>query len=128
MDLARARGAQPFDDAPRRRPAHDGVVDRDQSLAPDGAREGVQLEHDARLAQRLVGLDERAIDVTALHQGLAKRDAGRFRISDRRRGARVREGDHMSASTGASWASSWPMRIRASSSSQLLTMESGRAK
>ena len=34
----------------------------------------------------------------------------------------------MSASTGDSFASSWPIRIRASSSSQFMRMESGRAK
>src|SRR5207247_8320010 len=56
-------------------------------------RQRVQLEHHARLAQGLVALDEGAVDVAALHQRLAERDARRFGIADCGRRAGVRERD-----------------------------------
>ena len=46
------------------------------ALARDGVRERVELEPHAVLAQRLVGLDERAPDVAVLDQAVA-RTAGR---------------------------------------------------
>src|SRR5579859_2393896 len=94
VDLLRPRCPQPVDDATGRGAADDGVVDGDQTLAPDGARQRVELQHHARLAQRLVGLDERAVDVAAFHQRLAIWDAGGFGVSDCGRGAAVRERDH----------------------------------
>ena len=93
MDLDRPRRAQALDGSSRGSPPDDGVIDRDEPLALDRARQRVQLEHHARLAQGLVGLDEGAVDVAALHQRLAERDARRFGIADRGRRAGVRERD-----------------------------------
>src|SRR5438876_123343 len=83
VDLLRTRRPQAVDDAMGRGAADDGVVDCDETLAPDGARQRVELQHHARLAQRLVGLDERAIDVAALHQRLAVWDARGLGVPDR---------------------------------------------
>src|SRR5437868_7910554 len=91
VDLAGAGGAQAFDDAPRGGAAHDRVVDGYQSLAFDRPRQRIELEHDAGFAQRLVGLDEGPVDVTALHHRLAERDARSLRVADRSRRARVGE-------------------------------------
>src|SRR5258708_638382 len=44
VNLLRARRPQPLDDAPRRGAADDGVVDCDEPLAPDGARQCVELQ------------------------------------------------------------------------------------
>ena len=60
-----------FDDLARRRAAHDRVVDDHQPLARDRVRERVELQPHAVLAQRLVGLDERAPDVAVLDQAVA---------------------------------------------------------
>src|SRR5438105_10908839 len=57
VDLPRARGAKPLDGPPRRRAADDRIVNSDQTLALDRARQRVELEHDTGLAQRLVRLD-----------------------------------------------------------------------
>src|SRR5437762_7825932 len=46
VDLLRAGGAQPFDDPLRRGAADDRVVHRDQALALDRSRQGIELEHD----------------------------------------------------------------------------------
>ena len=70
--------------------AHDRVVDDDQPLAADDVAQRVELEPDAELADGLRRLDEGAADVGVLHQALAVRDAGRLRVADRRRRARLR--------------------------------------
>ena len=73
-------------------PADDRVVDDDYALSGN-FRERVELEADALLPERLVGLDERAADVAVLDQPLAEGDPGRAREPDRRRRARVGDGE-----------------------------------
>src|SRR5256885_3286664 len=58
---------------------------------PPPFRSRIQLEHHARLAERLVWVDERAVDVAAFHEGFAERDASGLCVPDGRRGAGVRE-------------------------------------
>src|SRR6267143_5554978 len=66
VDFLSTGGSETLDDPSRRGPAHYRVVDTDESFASNRTREGIQLEHHAGLAQRLVGLDEGAVDVPAL--------------------------------------------------------------
>src|SRR5258706_1650916 len=94
VDFLGAGRPQALDDAPRRGAADDGVVDGDEPFAPDRPRQCVELQHHAGLAQRLVRLDERAVDVAALHKRLAERDARGLGVPDRGWGAAVGERDH----------------------------------
>src|SRR5205807_1866958 len=48
---------------------------RGDPLALDRSRQRIELQHHARFAERLVRLDESPVDVAALHQRLAERDA-----------------------------------------------------
>ena len=73
VHLARAAVAQHLHDLARRRAAHDRVVDDHEPLARDHVRERVELEPHAVVAQRLVGLDERAPDVAVLDQAVRER-------------------------------------------------------
>ena len=88
MHLGGAGVEQHLHDLPRRRAAHDRVVDDDEALAGD-LGERVELHPDPLLAHALLGLDERAADVAVLDQPLAERDPGRAREADRRGRARV---------------------------------------
>ena len=90
--LGRASVEEHRHELPRGVAAHDRVVDRDHALAGHLV-ERVELEPDAPLAELLVGLDERAADVTVLDQPLAERDARRSREADRCRCARVGDGE-----------------------------------
>ncbi len=94
VHLERARLAQHLHDLARGGAAHDRVVHDDQPLARDGVRQRVELEAHAVLAQRLVGLDERAPDVAVLDQAVAEREARRACVALRRGSARVGHGDH----------------------------------
>ena len=60
MHLGRARVEEHLDDLPRRRAAHDRVVDDHEPLAGDLV-ERVELHPDPLLAHALLGLDERAV-------------------------------------------------------------------
>ena len=73
VHLGRAGVEEHLDDLARRVAADDRVVDDDDAL-PGDLRERVELQPDALLAERLVGLDERAADVAVLDQPLAERD------------------------------------------------------
>ncbi len=74
--------------------ADDRVVDDDDPLAADHVLEGVELEADAELAERLAGLDEGAADVRVLHEALAVGDAGLLGEPDRGRRAGLGDGHH----------------------------------
>src|ERR1041385_8547368 len=78
VDLARPHRTQALDGPLGGRAANDGIIDRDDALALDRSRQGVQLQHHACFAQRLVRLDEGPVDVAALHHRLAEGNARGF--------------------------------------------------
>ena len=90
MHLRRPGVEEHLDDLPRRRAAHDRVVDDHEPL-PRHLGERVELHPDPLVAHALLGLDERAMHVAVLDQALAERDPGRPREADRGRRARVRD-------------------------------------
>ena len=73
--------------------ADDRVIHHHDTLAADHGFEGVELEPDAELAQRLRGLDERAAHVGVLDEAVREGDAGFLGVADRRGGAGFRHGD-----------------------------------
>ena len=66
--------------------ADDRVVDDDQPLALDDVVQGVELEPDAELSDRLARLDEGAPDVGVLDQALPEGDARLLGVADGGRG------------------------------------------
>ncbi len=93
MHLGRAGVEEHLDDLPRRRAAHDRVVDDHEPLAGD-LGERVELHPDPLVAHPLLGLDERAVNVAVLDQPLAERDPARAGEADRGRRARVGDREH----------------------------------
>ena len=73
--------------------ADDRVVHHHHALAADHGFEGVELEPDAELAQRLRGLDERAAHVGVLDEAVREGDAGFLGVTHSRGGARFRHRD-----------------------------------
>ena len=93
MHLECSRLEEHRDDLPGGRAADDGVVDDDHSLAGH-LRQRIELRLDAVLAQRLIGLDERAPDIAVLDQPFCEGDPARAREADRGRGAGIRDRHH----------------------------------
>jgi hypothetical protein len=91
VDLERALLEEHRDDLASRRAANDRVV-HDHDAFPRHLGERVELRLDPVLAERLVGLDERAPDVPVLDQALGEGDPACAREADRRRRAGVRDG------------------------------------
>jgi hypothetical protein len=115
VDRARAGVEQHAHQLVRGRPAHDRVVHHHHALAFQRFPDRGQLHADAQVTHALVGLDKGPVDVAALDQPLAERDARRFREAER--GGVPLSGIGMTRSappgTGCSRASSRPMRWRA---------------
>ena len=82
MHLARTRLAQHPDKGALRVAAHDRVIDDDQALPRDDVPQGIELQPDAQLPDRLRRLDEGPSDVGVLDQALGERDTRRLRIAD----------------------------------------------
>ena len=81
VHLGRAGLAQHADDLARRGAAHDRVVDDDDALALDVLAQRIELDAHAAAALLLARLDERAADVTVLHEPVAVRDARLARVA-----------------------------------------------
>ncbi|GAB3995045.1 hypothetical protein GCM10029992_11220 [Glycomyces albus] len=93
VDLDGPGLAQHPDQRPLRVAAHDRVIDDDQSLALDLVDQGIELEADAELPQRLRGLDEGAADIGVLGEALPVGDAGGLGVADSGRDARLGDAD-----------------------------------
>ena len=81
VHLARAGLPQHADDLARGRAAHDRVVDQHDALALDDLAHRVQLDLDAEVADRLLGLDERAPDVVVADEAEPEGDARLLRVA-----------------------------------------------
>ena len=90
MDFGGAGAAQHGHNARRGSPAHDAVVNQGDALPAQNLGQRVELQVDAKLALRLVRLNERTPDVAVLDQTLAVGQPGGARKPDRGRRRRVR--------------------------------------
>src|SRR5215217_6185197 len=94
MDLECTCLAEHPDQRPLGVAPNDRVVDDYEPLTPDHIPQGIQLQPDAELANRLTRLDEGPADIGVLDQSLPVRNARRLRITDGGRRARLRNGNH----------------------------------
>ncbi|CAB4956998.1 unannotated protein [freshwater metagenome] len=94
MDLAGTRLAEHAHEGALRVAPNDRVIDDDEALAGDDIAQGVELEPDAELANRLRRLDEGAADIGVLHEALGERDPGLLGVADCRVAAGLRHRDH----------------------------------
>ena len=110
-------------------PADDRVVHEDDALALDDLAHRVQLDLDAEVADRLLGLDERAPDVVVADEAEGERDARLLGVAERRVHAGVGHG-HDDVGLGRVLAREAARRTPARDAATLLpkTFESGRAK
>ena len=89
MNLARPGLAQHADDFSRGRAAHDRVVDQNDPLSRHHLSNGIELDLDPKMADRLLGLDEGPPDVVVSHQPECKREPRLARVAQGRIHARV---------------------------------------
>ncbi len=94
MHLAGPRGTDHLDDFSGCRPAHQGIINHDHPLAFDNLADRVQLELDAEVPDRLLGLDEGSSHVVIADQAQLEGYPGFLSIAHRRRDAGIRHGNH----------------------------------
>src|SRR5262245_2438563 len=93
MHLRGAGAADRAHQLAARRSAHDRVVDDDDATSLKYLAHRVELDADAGVASRLLGLDERAADVVVTDQSELEPDARGLAVAERDRVARVRHAD-----------------------------------
>ena len=115
MNFARAGIADELHDLLRGRAADDAVVDQHDAVAADDAGIRRMLQLDAELADALLRLDEGAPDVVIADDAELEGNVALLAEADRG-GRRPKSGigTITSAPTGASRASSMPIRLRMS--------------
>ena len=89
MDFSGSALAEVDHAGPRRRAAHDGVIDNDHAFAADRVADEVEFHPHVEVADHLRGLQESAADVMVAHESVGQRNAARLGITLRRVVARV---------------------------------------
>ena len=112
MHFADAGRTQHGDDLDQRGPAHDGVVNENHTLARQEATDGIVLDLDPEIPDRLGGLDEGAPDIVIADQRRVIGDTRLLGITQSRRIPESRTGTTMSAVTDCSRASTRPSSLR----------------
>src|SRR5690606_19624776 len=100
VHLLGARVADHLHDLAARGAADDRVIDDDDAPAAQYVRDGAELQLDAEVADRLLGLDEGAADVVAADQAELEGDVGPLGVTEGRGDAGVRHRDDDVAGDG----------------------------